>query len=121
MALFVEESEDYNSALIFMTLACCFVGRALSVGILSWLLNLGRKHPISSVYQITMWFAGLRGPVAFALSLMVPENTSREREKIVCATLIVVFITTVLLGGATSSILSVLGLAKTAKMGDEDE
>lgn len=117
MALFAEKSDDYNVEIIFITLFCCLVGRGISVLFLCWLLNFGRKNKISMKYQITMWFAGLRGPVAFALSLMAPNET----EVMVCATLIVVFTTTVVLGGATSTVLNCLGISARQEFNEFDE
>jgi len=59
-----------------------------------------------------MWLAGLRGPVAFALAFSTP---SQSKELLVSATLIVCFITTVVLGGATGLILEYF-----TNPGDED-
>merc|ERR1712113_169177 len=49
-----------------------------------------------------MWIAGLRGPVAFALALIAPLMSSL----FVGTTLIVIFLTTVVLGGLTGVVLN---------------
>lgn len=40
----------------------------------SWLANLRRKRKISPKMQFVMWFAGLRGAIAFALAMNMPNN-----------------------------------------------
>merc|ERR1719193_1346388 len=56
-----------------------------------------------------MWFAGLRGAIAFALALNVPATTPGQAV-IVTTTLFIVFVTTIICGGLTERMLTSLGL-----------
>jgi len=107
MAVFLESGQKYEGSFIFCTLILCFLGRAVSILPLTWLINLCRgKNKISCKYQAVMWFSGLRGPVAFALAHAAPN----EKTMIQTTTLIIIFITTFLIGGITLPVLKALDL-----------
>merc|ERR1719433_2213756 len=69
--------------------------------IISLICNCFRTKKIGCRYGTVMWIAGLRGPVSFALALIAPLMSSL----FVGTTLIVVFLTTVVLGGLTGVVL----------------
>jgi len=72
---------------------------------------LGRKKKkISFKMQIMLWFAGLRGAVAFALAL---NFRGSSRNVIVTTTLAVVLFTTFVLGSLTAPLVRFLKLQKT--------
>ena len=73
---------------------------------LSFILNFFREHKITRKNQCVMWFSGLRGAVAFALSLHL-ELSAEKRYVLVTATLIIVLFTIMCLGGATMPLLKV--------------
>ena len=54
-----------------------------------------------------MWFSGLRGAIAFALSLNL-QIDNETRHIIVTSTLILVLFTTLVLGGATMPLMKVI-------------
>merc|ERR1719326_2328687 len=58
-------------------------------------------------YQGVMWLSGLRGPVSFALAHGAPN----ERGIILTSTLMIIFLTTFIIGGVTLPICSWLDLA----------
>jgi sodium/hydrogen exchanger 8 len=62
--------------------------------------------------QFVMWFSGMRGAIAFALSLNLPIE-KETRHVIVTSTLILVLFTTLFLGGSTLPILKVIIAKKT--------
>jgi solute carrier family 9 (sodium/hydrogen exchanger), member 8 len=66
-------------------------------------------HPIPFRMQVVMWFAGLRGAIAFALSLNVPTE---HKTSIVTCTMVIVIFTTLVLGGFTEPLLSRMGLKR---------
>ena len=67
------------------SLACCHCGC-----VCSFLANLRRKRKISPKMQFVMWFAGLRGAIAFALAMNMPnvEGNLWDNDVIVTTTLI---------------------------------
>ena len=66
MSIFTGKSEINITFLLLVTLLC-IVGRFLNIFPLSALANMGRKQPIPLQMQSVIWFAGLRGAIAFAL------------------------------------------------------
>ena len=93
----------------------CLVGRAVSVPLLSCLVNRCRKEhrQIPRNHQALMWHAGLRGAIAFSLSINFP---SQNKETIVSATMWIIVFTIFAFGGSTSWVLRKLqiqtGVAK---------
>jgi hypothetical protein len=69
---------------------------------LSYLLNLRRSKKIPLNMQVCIWFAGLRGAIAFALSLQV---TTPGGPYIVTSTLVTVIFTTLVCGVLTEPLL----------------
>ena len=71
--------------------------------------NLCRKgrQIISRQHQAVLWFAGLRGAIAFALSENMPGP---HKEVYATATLSICIFTTVVCGGFTERILSIFGM-----------
>eukprot|EP00494_Astrolonche_serrata_P006555 UN06579 len=93
--------------LIFFTLVLCLASRAMHIFPFSALANLRRSVPISFNMQIMMWFAGIRGAIAFALALNVRQH---HRSVIITTTLSIVFITTMVGGSFTGRLLNQLNL-----------
>merc|ERR1719295_793415 len=65
----------YNASMIFLTLALCFGARFIGIFGLTPIVNLARDRTITFREQIVMWFSGLRGAIAFALSVELGEIT----------------------------------------------
>eukprot|EP00494_Astrolonche_serrata_P028428 UN28694 len=85
----------------------CLLGRAVSIIPLCWLINcLNEESELDWKYQAVMWFSGLRGPVAFALAHGAPADTGL----ILTTTLVIIFITTFVIGGITLTVLQKLDL-----------
>jgi len=101
----------WSVELIVLSLLLCLIGRALNIFPLSLIANIGRKRKISFKMQVMMWFAGLRGAIAFALAITVP-NTTAGQPYIVTTTLFIVFFTTLLCGGTTERALTILDIKK---------
>jgi sodium/hydrogen exchanger 8 len=99
----------WSFSLIVWTCILCLLGRALNIFPLAYLANLGRKKKISGKMQMVMWFAGLRGAIAFALSLSM-DSPIPGSDKYVTTTMIVVVLTTLGQGGSSNWLLNKLGL-----------
>ncbi len=91
---------------VICSIALCLLARAANIFPLAFALNYFREHKITKKMQFIMWFSGLRGAIAFALSLNL-HFTDEIRHVIVTSTLIIVLFTTLILGGATSPLMTV--------------
>jgi len=106
--------KNWNFGLFLLTLIACIIGRAVAVFPLTWIINRYRKHKIGLNECIMMWFSGLRGPVSFALAFRISSKAVEEdedvREAIITASLLVIWVTTFILGGSSNCMLDCLGL-----------
>merc|ERR1719312_1784678 len=95
-------------SLIIWSLVLILIGRALNIFPLSMLCNKFRSHQITKKMMVIMWFSGLRGAIAYALSLHL-EFDDEIRKVLVTTTLIVVVLfTTIVLGGGTMPLMKYL-------------
>ena len=115
MGFWTGQFGKFNFTFILLAMIICLVARMVSVFPLSWFANIGRRVPLSRNMQIVIWFAGLRGAIAFALSQNMPEV---NRKLFVSTTLSIVIITTIIGGGLTEPLLARTGL-KGASSGGE--
>lgn len=67
MSLFTGTLLHINFFFCFCTLSFCLLGRVANIFPLSFFANCFRKKKIPLNMQVVMWFAGLRGAIAFAL------------------------------------------------------
>ncbi|KAL3911398.1 MAG: hypothetical protein SGILL_007297, partial [Bacillariaceae sp.] len=73
MGVFTGGFKEFDFTFSIIAFVACLIGRALNIFPLSFLANLGRKSAkISPKMQMVLWFAGLRGAIAFALSENMP-------------------------------------------------
>jgi len=116
MGVFTGKYSHWNVSFTLLAMCFCVLGRALNIFPLSWISNLCRKKSsspaITCKMQIVLWFAGLRGAIAYALSENMPGP---NRDTYVTATLSICFFTTVVCGGCTDSILSRYGMKNEGK------
>merc|ERR1711915_1005668 len=75
---------------------------------LSLLCNKFRSHQITKKMMVIMWFSGLRGAIAYALSLHLEFEDQETRKVLVTTTLVVVLFTTIVLGGGTMPLMKYL-------------
>ncbi|RLN26428.1 hypothetical protein BBJ28_00009857 [Nothophytophthora sp. Chile5] len=103
----------------------CLVARACNTFPLCSLANCGRRpmhrKKIPATYMAVIWFAGLRGAIAFALALNVRTNDPSHAAVIKGATIFLVIFTTVFLGMGSGPLLRALGLSGKTKGGFEHE
>jgi len=106
----------------FYALILCLLGRAANVFPTVFIANLRRNQKIPTNMQVMIWFAGLRGAIAFALALNIPTSLPGQAS-IVTTTLFIVFFTTLVLGGLTETVMLRLGLGRelVVKIVDSDE
>ncbi|KAA0709365.1 Sodium/hydrogen exchanger 6 [Triplophysa tibetana] len=104
LTLFTFQNHVFNPIFIVCAFLAVFLGRAANIYPLSFLLNLGRRHKITSNFQHMMMFAGLRGAMTFALSIR--DTATYARKMMFSTTLLVVFFTVWICGGGTTQMLS---------------
>lgn len=76
------------------TMNVCLV--TAGVFFLTWILNKFRLVPVEFIDQVIMSYGGLRGAVAYGLATMLDGNKIKEKNLMVCTTLIVVYFTVIL-------------------------
>ncbi|XP_068448916.1 sodium/hydrogen exchanger 7 [Clinocottus analis] len=104
LALFTFQNHVFSPIFIVGAFTSIFIGRALNIYPLSFLLNLGRRHKIKGNFQHMMMFAGLRGAMAFALAIR--DTATYARQMMFTTTLLIVFFTVWVFGGGTTPMLS---------------
>lgn len=142
MGVFTGRFSNYDPLFSFLALFFCLVGRAFNIFPLSWIANLCRSRSsedvsshsergrnnsrktvsskgrrISLKMQCVLWFAGLRGAVAFALAMNMPGP---NREVYATVTLSICIFTTVVCGGFTERMLTLFGM-KIRPVDDDGE
>lgn len=108
LALFTFQNHIFSPIFILGAFMAIFIGRALNIYPLSFLLNLGRRHKIEGNFQHMMMFAGLRGAMAFALAIR--DTATYARQMMFTTTLLIVFFTVWVFGGGTTPMLSWLNI-----------
>ncbi|POM73414.1 Monovalent Cation:Proton Antiporter-1 (CPA1) Family [Phytophthora palmivora] len=103
-------TEYYRFWLIFWMAVFCLFSRGCAVYPLSYLLNLRKKSSkITLNQQHVIWYGGMRGAVAFALSKSFPGE---KRSEVVATTLIVVLLSIIIMGGGTVAVLDKCGIPR---------
>ena len=98
---------QFELALIIWSILFILLGRALNIFPLAYVCNRFRTHQITKKMMVIMWFSGLRGAIAYALSLHL-EFKEETRKVLVTTTLVVVLFTTIILGGGTMPLMKYL-------------
>ncbi|XP_067003422.1 sodium/hydrogen exchanger 8 [Anabrus simplex] len=101
-------------ALVVWSLVLCLIGRACNIFPLAVLCNRFREHQITKKMMFIMWFSGLRGAIAYALSLHL-QFSDETRHVIVTTTLIIVLFTTLVFGGSTMPLMKLLQANKKTR------
>lgn len=106
----------FDAAAIAYTFLGIVLGRAVSVAILVPLVNLTRKRGEDMFgwrEMVFFVFAGLRGGIAFVLTLELRENMMLPeyfRQLSLGTTLMICFISVVFIGGGTARVMKLLGI-----------
>ncbi|VDN00817.1 unnamed protein product [Thelazia callipaeda] len=107
LALFTIKLQ-FQPMLISWSILLCFIGRALNVFPLAYVVNKCRHAQISIKNQFIMCYSGMRGAVAFALSLHISVENEETKRILLTATLVIVLFTIIFLGGTTLPVLRIL-------------
>ncbi|TPX32681.1 hypothetical protein SmJEL517_g04184 [Synchytrium microbalum] len=114
VTLFTSDDTLYLPGLIVFTLVFMVFARYVSVIPLANLINImnrrmypNKPDPIPRNHQLMLWWAGLRGAIAFALSFDVSGPAAQA---IRTTTLVVCVISVIVLGGTTPRVIVELGI-----------
>lgn len=122
--MFLERQSWRHIANTIMVLVGILGARALNVYPLTAAVNAVRKHNrrIPQTHRFMLWFSGLRGAIAFALSLEAIRDVGEEQGRIfLTTTLFVVLFTVIFIGGATSTIVERMDLGAKTYLPYEEE
>jgi len=114
MGVFTGRFDSFDPFFSLMALLLCVVGRFFNIFPLSLIANLCRdyRNRIPIEMQCVLWFAGLRGAIAFALAVNMP---GLHRETYATTTLFICIFTTVVCGGSTEFVLTRFGMKQESK------
>ncbi|CAJ1942102.1 unnamed protein product [Cylindrotheca closterium] len=109
MGVFTGRFSNWDVGFSVLSLIACLIGRFLNIVPLSFVANFWRKgrNRITGQMQVVLWFAGLRGAIAFALAENMPGN---HKEVYSTATLSICIFTIVVCGGFTERMLTMFGM-----------
>ncbi|XP_067468456.1 sodium/hydrogen exchanger 3-like isoform X1 [Thunnus thynnus] len=105
----------WNTGFILLTLLFIFVYRIIGVFFLTWILNKFRLVPLEFIDQVIMSYGGLRGAVAYGLAVMLDDHKIKEKNLMVCTTLIVVYFTVILQGVTMKPLVTWLKVKRASK------
>ena len=77
MGFFTGRFTQWDTTFVPFAILFCLVGRAFNTFPISALANVTRAVKIPARMQFVIWFAGLRGAIAFALSQNMPGPVTR--------------------------------------------
>ncbi len=107
--ILVTHTSSFDGALIGVTFAIILPLRFVIVFLFNTLTNIARRAtdriPASDTF--VQGFAGLRGPIAFALALALPEAAVGKYQLVTC-TMVVVWSTIFVLGSTTKFVVRLL-------------
>ena len=125
MGVFTGRFDNWNIWFSVLAMLFCALGRALNIFPLTWIANRCRRSGVNKVpmkMQMVLWFTGLRGAIAFALSENMPGP---NRDTYTTATLTICMFTTIVCGGFTEKVLKLFGMKQGGnnygEIGDDEE
>lgn len=98
--LFTYNDHVWRPGFIIVAFFAIGIARIANVFPLSAVLNLGLQTKIPCKFQFMMWWAGLRGAIAFALAA---EYSEGEPRRIILTTTLLIVLATVLVNGSTTT------------------
>jgi sodium/hydrogen exchanger 3 len=114
IGVFLQRNDGYSVNIILWASVGCLVGRFLNVYPISFVVNkTSRCEQLTANEFHVVWFAGLRGAIAFmcAMRFPMPEDGQNDfRDLFLCTTTIITLISMLLLGWPTGSVLRCLNI-----------
>ncbi|KAL8575951.1 hypothetical protein ACOMHN_027349 [Nucella lapillus] len=104
----IVDTLDWQWDFIFFSILFCIVYRVAGIMCLSFLMNRRRVIQLTGIDQFIMSYGGLRGGIAFCLSLLIKEELVEEKRMFITATIIVVFFTVFIQGITIKPVVNAL-------------
>ena len=112
MEVFTRSFKNWDFGFAVLGLIFCLIARGLNIFPISFIANCCRQKGVNKIpfkMQCVLWFAGLRGAIAFALSMNLPGPHS---DTYAAVTLFICIFTTTVCGSATEKILTRFGMRR---------
>ncbi|XP_066991371.2 sodium/hydrogen exchanger 3 isoform X2 [Anabrus simplex] len=111
----VNDSHDWNTWFVFLTIIFCSVYRVIGVILLTAVANRFRLHKLNKVEKFVMSYGGLRGAVAFALVLLIERHHVHLQPMFVTTTIAVIYFTVFFQGITIKPLVKILNVKRAEK------
>ena len=114
IGIYTTDQETFNLNFTLLIILAGFIARAAAVFIPLGIYASIKKCALTiNVKQmLIIWFSGLiRGAIAFALSLKISPEIAVHKNILVSLTLVIVLMTTIILGGLMAAFAKLIGLS----------
>ncbi|KAI1306501.1 Sodium/hydrogen exchanger 3 [Halotydeus destructor] len=111
----VTDTHDWNTWFVILTIVFALAFRTLGVVIFTAIANRFRLHKLKGIEQFIMAYGGLRGAVAFALVLLVKEETIPTKKMMVTTIIAIVYFTVFLQGMTVGPLVKILKVPRANK------
>ncbi|CAL1676206.1 unnamed protein product [Lasius platythorax] len=111
----VNNTHDWNTWFIIMTIVFCSIYRIVGVIVLTALANQFRLHKLDKVEKFVMSYGGLRGAVAFALVLLIDPKHVPLQPMFVTTTIAVIYFTVFIQGITIKPLVRILNVKRAEK------
>ncbi|CAF0976003.1 unnamed protein product [Didymodactylos carnosus] len=106
----VSEEQSWNTGFVIVTVIACLLFRAIGVAFFANVANLWRLLALTRIDMLIMSYGGLRGALAFALALVLDENTTNRKREFITAAIVVVFFTVFIQGTTLGRLVKLLNV-----------
>ncbi|XP_076170798.1 na[+]/H[+] hydrogen exchanger 2 isoform X2 [Ptiloglossa arizonensis] len=111
----VNNTHNWNTWFVLMTIVFCSVYRILGVIVLTAVANQFRLHRLDKVEKFVMSYGGLRGAVAFALVLLIDPRHVPLQPMFVTTTIAVVYFTVFIQGITIKPLVKILNVKRAER------
>ncbi|KAL0270823.1 UNVERIFIED_CONTAM: hypothetical protein PYX00_008108 [Menopon gallinae] len=111
----VNDSHNWNTWFVILTIVFCSVFRVIGVIILTAIANRFRLNKLTKVDKFVMSYGGLRGAVAFALVLLIDPKHVPLQPMFVTTTIAVIYFTVFIQGITIKPLVKILNVKRAEK------
>lgn len=89
----VSDNHEWNTGFVLVTIICCTIYRFAGCFLFGYLANRFRLLKLEITDMLILSYSGFRGAIAFALALVIDEDSVPRKKEIVTATISIIFFT----------------------------